>query len=256
MLIGGAYSIVKGSKNVVKADEKLKESNVNSNAIAKSNAELERKEHSLNNKNGSDGVGVAGNKTGKAALDRVGKKSSEVTSDITRIDKPTSNTNIKHNGNSSNDGIVVAGGSEVSKKEKTILTQQDTQNLFNRDIKEINIGGYNLKEVGTNKDYARILDSKALKSSDLQQAVKQYVSDLTGIDIKIIEHIKPASTKTGNGIRYTIPTEYGNINIRNYSTSTLTDGTKPRWTIDIPMEFVGKNGKKIFMKLNLNRKFL
>ena len=36
MLIGGAYSIVKGSKNVVKADEKLKESNVNSNAIAKS----------------------------------------------------------------------------------------------------------------------------------------------------------------------------------------------------------------------------
>ena len=41
-----------------------------------------------------------------------------------------------------------------------------------------------------------------------------------------------------------------------YGASTLTDGTKPRWTIDIPMEFVGKNGKKIFMKLNLNRKFL
>ena len=40
------------------------------------------------------------------------------------------------------------------------------------------------------------------------------------------------------------------------SYSTLTDGTKQRWTIDIPMEFVGKNGKKIFMKLNLNRKFL
>ena len=59
IFVGGAYSIVKGSKNVVKADEKLKESNVNSNAIAKSNAELERKEHSLNNKNGSDGVVVA-----------------------------------------------------------------------------------------------------------------------------------------------------------------------------------------------------
>ena len=29
-----------------------------------------------------------------------------------------------------------------------------------------------------------------------------------------------------------------------YGASTLTDGTKPRWTIDIPMEFVGKNGKK------------
>ena len=193
---------------------------------------------------GLTGPSAITSKAGKAAWDRFGKKPSEVTSDVTKIDKPASNTNIKHNENSNNDGIVVAGGSEVSKKERTILTQQDTQNLFNRDIKEINIGGYNLKEVGTNKDYARILDSKALKSSDLQQAVKQYVSDLTGIDIKIIEHIKPASTKTGNGIRYTIPTEYGNINIRNYSTSTLTDGTKPRWTMDIPMEFVGKNGKK------------
>ena len=56
ILVGGAYSIVKGSKNVVKADEKLKESNVNSNAIAKSNADLKRNEHNLNNKNSSDGV--------------------------------------------------------------------------------------------------------------------------------------------------------------------------------------------------------
>ena len=115
IFVGGAYSIVRGSKNVVKADEKLKESNVNSNAIAKSNADLKRNEHNLNNKNSSDGVGVASNKTGKAALDRVGKKSSEVTSDITRIDNSTSNTNIKHNGNSSNDGIVVAGGGEIEK---------------------------------------------------------------------------------------------------------------------------------------------
>jgi len=37
MVIGGAYSIVKGSKNAVKADERLKENNVNSNAIVKSN---------------------------------------------------------------------------------------------------------------------------------------------------------------------------------------------------------------------------
>lgn len=35
MLIGGAYSIVKGSKNAVKADEKLKESNANSNTNIK-----------------------------------------------------------------------------------------------------------------------------------------------------------------------------------------------------------------------------
>ena len=81
--------------------------------------------------------------------------------------------------------------------------------------------------------------------ADLQQAVKQYVSDLSGIDIKTIEHIKPIQTKSGNGIIYIVPTKYGNINIRNYSTSVLPDGTKPRWTIDIPKEFVGENGKKL-----------
>ena len=115
MLIGGAYSIVKGSKNVVKSDEGLKENNANSDTIVNSNADLKSNEHNLNNKNSSDGVGIAGNKTEKAASDRVGKKSSEVTSDITRIDNSTSNTNIKHNVNSSNDGIVVAGGSEIEK---------------------------------------------------------------------------------------------------------------------------------------------
>ena len=48
------------------------------------------------------------NKAGKAVWDRFGKKPSEVTSDVTKIDNPTSNTNIKHNGNSGSDGVVVA----------------------------------------------------------------------------------------------------------------------------------------------------
>ena len=119
LALSGPFALMKGAKNLGKAnkkfDESLKENNVNSDTIANSNADLKRNEHSLNNKNSSDGVGVASNKTGKAALDRVGKKSSEVTSDITRIDNSTSNTNIKHNGNSGNDGIVVAGGGETTK---------------------------------------------------------------------------------------------------------------------------------------------
>ena len=119
LAISGPFALMKGAKNLGKAnkkfDESLKENNVNSDTIVNSNAELKSNEHNLNNKNSSDGVGVTSNKTGKAALDRVGKKSSEVTSDITRIDNSTSNTNIKHNGNSSNDGIVVAGGSEIDK---------------------------------------------------------------------------------------------------------------------------------------------
>lgn len=109
LALSGPFALMKGAKNLGKAnkkfDESLKENNVNSDTIVKSNAELKSKEHSLNNKNGSDGVVVASNKTGKAALDRVGKKSSEVTSDIARIDNSTSNTNIKDNGNSGNDGV-------------------------------------------------------------------------------------------------------------------------------------------------------
>ena len=109
LALSGPFALMKGAKNLGKAnkkfDESLKENNVNSDTIANSNAELKSNEHNLNNKNSSDGVGVAGNKTGKAALDRVGKKSSEVTSDITKIDNPASNTDIKHNGNSGNDGV-------------------------------------------------------------------------------------------------------------------------------------------------------
>ena len=51
---------MKGAKNLGKAnkkfDESLKENNVNSDTIANSNADLKRNEHSLNNKNSSDGV--------------------------------------------------------------------------------------------------------------------------------------------------------------------------------------------------------
>ena len=91
LAISGPFALMKGAKNLGKAnkkfDESLKENNVNSDTIVNSNAELKRNEHNLNNKNSNDGV--ATNKTGKAALDRVGKKSSEVTSDIIKIDKST-----------------------------------------------------------------------------------------------------------------------------------------------------------------------
>ena len=86
LAISGPFALMKGAKNLGKAnkkfDESLKENNVNSDTIVNSNAELKSNEHNLNNKNSSDGVGVTSNKTGKAAWDRFGKKSSEVTSDI------------------------------------------------------------------------------------------------------------------------------------------------------------------------------
>ena len=86
LALSGPFALMKGAKNLGKAnkkfDESLKENNVNSDTIVNSNAELKSNEHNLNNKNSSDGVGVTSNKTGKAAWDRFGKKSSEVTSDI------------------------------------------------------------------------------------------------------------------------------------------------------------------------------
>ena len=57
---------------------------------------------------GLTGPSAITSKAGKAAWDRFGKKPSEVTSDVTKIDNPTSNTNIKHNENSGSDGVVVA----------------------------------------------------------------------------------------------------------------------------------------------------
>ena len=64
LAISGPFALMKGAKNLGKAnkkfDESLKENNVNSDTIANSNAELKSNEHNLNNKNSSDGV-VTGN---------------------------------------------------------------------------------------------------------------------------------------------------------------------------------------------------
>ena len=62
LAISGPFALMKGAKNLGKAnkkfDESLKENNVNSDTIVNSNAELKSNEHSLNNKKSSDGVGV------------------------------------------------------------------------------------------------------------------------------------------------------------------------------------------------------
>ena len=64
LALSGPFALMKGAKNLGKAnkkfDESLKENNVNSDTIANSNAELKSNEHNLNNKNSSDGV-VTGN---------------------------------------------------------------------------------------------------------------------------------------------------------------------------------------------------
>ena len=65
LALSGPFALMKGAKNLGKAnkkfDESLKENNVNSDTIVKSNAELKSNKYNLNNKNSSDGVGVTGN---------------------------------------------------------------------------------------------------------------------------------------------------------------------------------------------------
>lgn len=79
LAISGPFALMKGAKNLGKAnkkfDESLKENNVNSDTIVNSNAELKSKEHSLNNKNGSDGVGVAG---GSGIINDITKESIDI----------------------------------------------------------------------------------------------------------------------------------------------------------------------------------
>ena len=128
LAISGPFALMKGAKNLGKAnkkfDESLKENNVNSDTIANSNAYLKRNEHSLNNKNSNDGVGFATNKTGKVALDRVGKKSSEATSDIIKIDKSTIDV-VKDKDSAANVALY-----EKYKKE---LSNLEISSLFNKD---------------------------------------------------------------------------------------------------------------------------
>ena len=47
------------------------------------------------------------------------------------------------------------------------------------------------------------------------------------------------------GNRYTVKTPNGNYNLRDFSKSSFPDGTKPRWTFDIPY---GVNAKGNIIK--------
>jgi len=87
---------------------------------------------------GLTGSGAITNKAGKAVWDRFGKKPSDLTSDVTKIDNPTSNTNIKHNGNSGNDGV---GGIETYKR------VNKNADLIKDIIENANIQSYTHKQI-------------------------------------------------------------------------------------------------------------
>lgn len=79
LAISGPFALMKGAKNLGKAnkkfDESLKENNVNSDTIVNSNANLKRNEHSLNNKNGSVQAGreIGGLRNNDVTIPYIGK---------------------------------------------------------------------------------------------------------------------------------------------------------------------------------------
>ncbi|VVM19230.1 hypothetical protein BSPWISOXPB_11248 [uncultured Gammaproteobacteria bacterium] len=74
--------------------------------------------------------------------------------------------------------------------------------------------------------------------------VMAYFKQLTGS--KLPKKIKVFDKKTGifKGNRYSIKTDKGSFNLRDYSHSKAKGESHERWTIDVPNKFLGiRNGK-------------
>jgi hypothetical protein len=65
----------------------------------------------------------------------------------------------------------------------------------------------------------------------------------------LAKKFKVGDNKFEYGVIYKIKTDKGYFTLRNKSAYNLSDGSKPRWTIDVPKEILGlKNGKEIKFK--------
>ena len=123
---------------------------------------------------GLTGSGAVANKAGKAAWDRFGKKPSDVTSDVTKIDNPTSNTNVKHNGNSSNDGVAgngdkVATGTTGNIVENKITSKETVLEIFNTvGIKSTGKGSKGVRLVKDNNELNLVWDKLTKDAKDIK----------------------------------------------------------------------------------------
>ena len=77
-----------------------------------------------------------------------------------------------------------------------------------------------------------------------------YFEQLTGgkLPKPITKKFKVGNNKFEDGVIYKIKTEKGSFTLRNKSASNLSDGSKPRWTIDVPKEFLGQTGGRFEIK--------
>ncbi|VVH56448.1 hypothetical protein BSPCLSOX_1276, partial [uncultured Gammaproteobacteria bacterium] len=124
---------------------------------------------------------------------------------------------------------------------KTVKIRKQVIDLFDK-IKpnnQITIGYKKLTALPKNGG-AKVFEG----ASDKQ--VMTYFKQLTGS--KLPKKIKVFDKKTGifKGNRYSIKTDKGSFNLRDYSHSKAKGGSNERWTIDVPKELLGlKVGKEI-----------
>jgi hypothetical protein len=91
--------------------------------------------------------------------------------------------------------------------------------------------------------------AKVFKGASDKQ-VTAYFEQLTGgkLPKPITKKFKVGNNKFEDGVIYKIKTEKGSFTLRNKSASNLSDGSKPRWTIDVPKEFLGQTGGRFEIK--------
>ncbi|WP_180995929.1 hemagglutinin repeat-containing protein, partial [Campylobacter concisus] len=160
LAISGPFALMKGAKNLGKAnkkfDESLKENNVNSDTIANSNAELKSNEHNLNNKNSSDGVG----KNGIAGIENTIKNSGK------KIVKDTVENNAKKQITNDAYEIAKSGGKNSG----------FYKNYLDKSTKEIEKG-------------IKSLEKQIQEHADKISNPQKYIKDFDKLDIRQQENL-------------------------------------------------------------------
>ncbi|SSC11410.1 hypothetical protein BPUTEOSOX_1035, partial [thiotrophic endosymbiont of Bathymodiolus puteoserpentis (Logatchev)] len=133
-------------------------------------------------------------------------------------------------------GEVAVGANKVvgrvgkAKALKTVNTQKQFIDLFekNKANNQITIGNTKLTALPKSGG------AKVFKGASDKQ-VMTYFEQLTGgkLPKPITKKFKVGNNKFEDGVIYKIKTEKGSFTLRNKSASNLSDGSKPRWTIDV-----------------------
>ncbi|VVH50450.1 hypothetical protein BPUTSESOX_165, partial [uncultured Gammaproteobacteria bacterium] len=133
-------------------------------------------------------------------------------------------------------GVGAVGASKVvgrvgkAKALKTVNTQKQFIDLFekNKANNQITIGNTKLTALPKSGG------AKVFKGASDKQ-VTAYFEQLTGgkLPKPITKKFKVGNNKFEDGVIYKIKTEKGSFTLRNKSASNLSDGSKPRWTIDV-----------------------